>query len=423
MPFPKYIGTVIHFDRFALANGLRVLVHEDPSTPLAAVNVLYNVGARDERPDRTGFAHLFEHLMFGGSANIPDFDDPIQMAGGENNAFTNNDITNFYDVLPAQNIETAFWLESDRMLSLNFDEQVLEVQRKVVLEEFKETCLNEPYGDVWHHIADMAFKEHPYRWPTIGKVSRHVEEATMDDVKDFFYKYYRPNNAILVVSGNIRTGQVRALAEKWFGDIPPGEIPERRLPQEPPQKKLQQRINQAKVPVDALYLAFHSPSRLERDFYVSDLLSDLLANGRSSRLYARLVKELNLFSSIDCYLTGSIDPGLLIIEGRPAEGISLETGEAAIWEELEKLKTGEIPEQELQKWKNKMESTLAFSEGNILNKAINLAFFELLGDADLINREAEIYQSITTADIRRVACRILTTENCSELYYKAETKA
>ncbi|MCB0579101.1 MAG: insulinase family protein [Phaeodactylibacter sp.] len=411
---------MIRFERFELDNGLKVLIHEDDSTPMAAVNVLYNVGARDESPEKTGFAHLFEHLMFGGSANIPDFDTPIQMAGGENNAFTNNDITNFYDILPAENLEVALWLESDRMLSLNFDERVLEVQRKVVVEEFKETCLNEPYGDVWHHIADMAYKVHPYRWPTIGKVPKHVEDATLDDVRQFFYRYYRPNNAILTIAGNVKSAEVKALVEKWFGDIPAGQAIERKLPQEPPQKRLERRINEANVPIDAIYLAFHVPARNHPDYYVADLISDVLSNGSSSRLYRRLLKEQELFSSIDCYVTGSIDPGLLIIEGKPANGVSLDEASAAIWKELEELREGPIPEPELQKLKNKMESTLVFSELNVLNKAINLSFFELLGDADLINNEAGFYQKVTTADLHRVACEILTKENCSELYYKAK---
>jgi len=414
---------VIQFEKFELSNGLKVVVHEDDSTPMAAVNVLYNVGARDESPDKTGFAHLFEHLMFGGSANVPDFDTPIQMAGGENNAFTNNDITNFYDILPAENLETAFWLESDRMMSLNFDEQVLEVQRKVVVEVFKETCLNEPYGDVWHHIADMAYKVHPYRWPTIGKLPKHVEDATLQDVKTFFYKYYRPNNAILVVAGKVQTAEVRRMAEKWFGDIPPGPKHLRQLPQEPPQKRLEKRINEGNVPVDALYLAFHMPSRYQREYYVVDLISDVLGNGSSSRLYRRLLKERELFSAIDCYVSGSIDPGLLIIEGKTADGVSLEQGAEAIWQELEALKAAPVPERELQKLKNKVESTLQFSELNILNKAINLAFFELLGDAGIINQEAKLYQEVSTEELHKAAQAILTEENCSELFYKAKQQA
>jgi len=412
---------VIAFSRFELDNGLRIIHHEDQSTPMVALNVLYNVGSKDESPEKTGFAHLFEHLMFGGSVNVPDFDGPIQTAGGENNAFTNNDITNFYDLLPAENIETAFWLESDRMLGLNFDEKVLDVQRKVVVEEFKETCLNQPYGDAWHHISDLAYKVHPYRWPTIGKVPKHVEDATIEDVKQFFYNYYRPNNAILVVSGNIDAAKTKMLSQKWFGEIPSGKIPPRNIPQEPAQKKLQQRINRAKVPNDALYLAFHSPSRTHPDFYPTDLLSDILCNGSSSRLYRRLLKQRKLFTQIDCYLTGSVDPGLFIIEGHPAAGVSQKEAEEAIWKELEEIKTQAVPARELQKIKNRIESTLVFSELNVLNKAINLAFFELLGDADYINQEVDFYKTVTIDDLQRVANQILTPENCSELYYQAQT--
>lgn len=411
---------MIDFSRFQLDNGLRVVVHEDASTPLVAVNLLYNVGARDESPDKTGFAHLFEHLMFGGSENIPSFDEPVQMAGGDNNAFTNNDITNFYEILPAENIETAFWLESDRMLSLNFDKESLEVQRKVVLEEFKETCLNQPYGDVWHHISDMAYKVHPYRWPTIGKVPKHVEDATMQDVKDFFYKYYRPNNAILVVSGKTTEAEVKRLAEKWFGKIPRGVDTKKNIPQEPTQLKFEQRTQHAKVPIDSIYLAFHIGGRLDKEYYATDLLSDVLSNGASARLYRRLLKEKRLFNHIDAYITGNIDPGLLIIEGKPAEGVTLEQAEKAIWEELEILKQEIIPEIELVKYKNKIESSLVFSEISILNKAINLAFFELLGDINLINEEKALYQAVTVEEIHRMANKVFIKENCSELYYKAE---
>ena len=411
---------MINYSRFQLENGLRVIVHEDDSTPMAAVNVLYDVGARDESPDKTGFAHLFEHLMFGGSKNIPDFDEPIQNAGGENNAFTNNDITNFYNIVPAENLETVFWVESDRMLQLNIDEKVLETQRKVVVEEFKETCLNEPYGDVWHHIADLAYKVHPYRWPTIGKIPKHVEDANLEDVQDFYNKHYTPNNAILVVAGNVKTADVKKMTEDWFGDIPAGKFQLKKLPQEPQQEAFQHRVQQSNVPVDALYLAFHIPARNDENYYAVDLLSDVLCNGRSSRLYRRLLKEKQLFSSIDAYITGSIDPGLLIIEGKPAGGVSIETAEVAIWKELDSLKKEKISEEELRKLKNKIESTLVFSEANVLNKAINLAFFEVLGDASLINREVELYEKVSTDDIHHMAQKILTRENCSELYYLAK---
>ncbi len=411
---------MIEFSRFTLDNGLQVIVHEDKSTPMAAVNILYNVGARDESPDKTGFAHLFEHLMFGGSKNVPDFDDPIQMAGGECNAFTNNDITNFYDTVPVENLETVLWLESDRMMNLNFSEKHLEVQRKVVVEEFKETCLNQPYGDVWHHLSNLAYKVHPYRYPTIGKIPKHVEDATLDDVKRFFHKYYRPNNAILVLAGNITLEHAKDLVEKWFGDIPKGDVPQRQIPQEPEQHEFRQLINKANVPTDAIYMVFHTPGRIEKEYYAIDLLSDILGNGRSSRLYQRLMKDEQLFTQIDAYITGYIDPGLLVIEGKTAKGISVETAEAAVWREIELIKNELVEERELQKIKNKVESALEFSEANILNKAINLAFFELLGDAELINSEADVYQKVTPQEIQTVAQKILTRENCSELYYLSE---
>jgi len=412
---------MINFSRFTLQNGLRVLIHEDDSTPMAAVNVLYNVGARDESPDKTGFAHLFEHLMFGGSKNAPEFDDPIQMAGGECNAFTNSDITNFYDTVPVENLETVLWLESDRMMSLNMDQKSLDTQRKVVVEEFKETCLNQPYGDVWHHLSDLAYKVHPYRYPTIGKIPKHVEDATLEDVQDFFQKYYRPNNAILVLAGNLTVEHGKELVEKWFGDIPAGEIPERKIPQEPEQVEFRKLENEANVPTNAIYLAFHTPGRADKSYYAIDLLSDILGNGRSSRLYQRLMKERQLFASIDAYITGYLDPGLLVVEGKPAAGVAVEDAEAAIWEELEKVKNELIETRELEKIKNKMESSLTFSEANILNKAINLAFFELLGDAELINSEAVAYQQVSQKDIHDIANKILTKENCSELFYLSKS--
>ncbi len=413
------IRPLINFDRFVLENGLKVLVHQDKSTPMVAVNILYDVGARDESPEKTGFAHLFEHLMFSGSENVANFDDVIQMAGGDSNAFTNSDITNFYDLVPAENLETVFWLESDRMLSLNFDEKLLDVQRKVVVEEFKENCLNTPYGDVWHHLSDLAFKVHPYRWPTIGIVPKHIEDATMEDVKDFYYKHYRPNNAIMVVAGNVETEQIKTLCNKWFANIPAGKIQERKITPEPIQQQLQERIQHSNVPVDALYLAFHIGSRNSPDHHATDLLSDVLSNGPSSRLYRRLLKQQKLFSSIDAYISGNIDPGLLVIEARPSEGISLAAGEAAIWKELESIKSEPIPEEELVKLKNKIETTLVFTETSVLNKSINLAFFELLGDANMINQEAQLYNEVTTAKIQELAQKIFVKENCSTLRYKA----
>ena len=413
---------MIAFERFELQNGLKVIIHEDKSTPMVAVNVLYNVGSRDESPEKTGFAHLFEHLMFSGSKHISDFDEPIQQAGGENNAFTNNDITNFYDILPAQNIETALWLESDRMLSLNFNDEALEIQRKVVLEELKETTELEPYGDVWHHLGEMAFKSHPYRWPTIGKSPNHLEDVKMDDVKAFYHKYYHPANAILTLCGHISVKEGRQLIEKWFGDIPAGEPLQRRLPIEPPQEKLEKRLQEADVPSDALYMAFHCHGRDDNRFYVADLLSDILSHSRSARLYKNLVLEQSKLSHVDAYISGSIDPGLLIIEARPSEGVSLEEASELIWSELTKLKQELVSDYELQKVKNQVESSLLFSETSILNKAINLAFFELVGNANLINEEADIYNNITAQELKQLANDIFRAENCSELVYRGKAK-
>lgn len=386
---------------------------------MSIVNLLYDVGARDESPDKTGFAHLFEHLMFGGTKDVPNYDQPIQNAGGDCNAFTNSDITNYYQVLPAENLETALYVEADRMANLDINPKSLEVQQKVVVEEFKETCLNQPYGDVWHHLSAMAFKVHPYSWPTIGKVPKHVEDATLEDVRGFFNKHYVPNNAVLVIAGNVDSDDILTKVNKWFGDIPSGEKYQRKLPVEPVQKKLERKIQEAKVPIDALYLAFHCVDRLHPDYHAVDLLSDVLCNGQSSRLFRRILKEQKIVSQIDCYISGSFDPGLFIIEAKPAEGISLETVEAAIWEEIKKIKRWNVPKKEFQKIKNKTESTLVFTEMSITHKAMNLAFFEVLGDANLVNKEAEGYEKVTQDDLRRVAKEILVEENCNVLHYRA----
>lgn len=387
------------------------------SSPMVAVNVVYDVGSRDENPDMTGFAHLFEHLMFGGSANAPDFDGPIQNAGGENNAFTNTDMTNFYDVVPADNIETALWLESDRMKQLIFSQQALDVQKKVVIEEFKETCLSEPYGDVWHHLSSLAYRSHSYRWPTIGKEISHIEEADLENVKDFFYKHYTPQNAILVISGNVDAANALLLIDKWFADIPSGNKYERSITREPAQEEYRSKTVRGNVPIPAIYLSFHMVERTHADYYAFDLLSDVLSNGRSSRLYQRLHKTNPLFGQIDAYISGTFDPGMFVIEGRPMENVGLSTAKDAIWHELELLKKEPIDDRELQKLKNKIESSLEYSEVNILHKSMSLAYFELLGDADLINREAEEYQKVTAKDIQRVAQEIFVRGNCTELTY------
>jgi len=410
---------MINFEKFVLNNGLRVIVHEDKSTPMAVLDVLYDVGARDEEPHRTGFAHLFEHLMFGGSVNIESYDEPLQMAGGENNAYTTNDLTNYYLQLPAENLETGFWLESDRMLSLGFSESSLDVQRKVVSEEFKEHYINKPYGDVWHKLRELAYKEHPYRWMTIGKELSHVENAQLKDVKAFFAKHYTPSNAILTVAGNVTIQKVKELAEKWFGDIPAGEKYIRNIPQEPEQTEPHFLEVQADVPLDAIYKCWHISTRLNKRYYLAEMITEILGGGTSSRLFQRLVKEQQLFSSIQCAHLGSIDAGLLYIEGRLIKGVRIEDGEKAILAELEKMKEQKIPETELEKIKNKTESMLAFEDISLMNRANSLANYELLGDADLINKELLIYQSVTAEEILAECRKVFVETNCSTLYYRA----
>ena len=410
---------MIAFEEFELENGLQVIVHEDPSVQIAVMNILYDVGSRDENPQRTGFAHLFEHLMFGGSKNVPSYDEPLQRVGGENNAFTNTDITNYYLTLPASNLETGFWLESDRMMSLSFDPKVLEVQRKVVVEEFKQRYLNQPYGDVWLRLRPLAYKVHPYQWATIGKEISHIEDATLDDVKSFFYRHYVPNNAILVVAGHVTVSQVKKLAEKWFGGIPAGEK-HRKLPVEPGQSEKRTDKVVAKVPASAIYKAYHMAGRFHEDYYPADLISDILSRGQSSRLYQQLVKEREIFTSISSFVMGTIDPGLLVISGRVKDQISLEQAEDEIDKVLAELVEKGVDPTELEKVKNQTESTLEFGEVEVMNRAMNLAFAKLSGDTNLVNRESQLINAVTPDDIKRVAASILREENASTLYYEAE---
>jgi len=408
---------MIHFERFELANGLKVIVHEDKSTPMAVVNVIYDVGARDEDPSKTGFAHLFEHLMFGGSINIPVYDEPLQLAGGENNAFTTNDLTNYYCQLPAENIETAFWLESDRMLSLAFSKKSLEVQRKVVCEEFKEHYINKPYGDVWHKMRELAYTTHPYRWMTIGKELKHVEDATLEDVKAFFKKHYTPSNAILVVTGNVTTEQVKELSEKWFGPIPAGEKYNRNIAPEPKQTEARSLEVKADVPLDALYKCWHIYPRTDMRYYVADLVTEIMSGGGSSRLYQSLVKEKQLFSNIECYHLGSTDAGLLTIEGKLVKGVDMKVAEAAVEEEIRRLQQEGIDEKELDKVKNKTESMMAFEDMSIMSRANSLAMYELLGDADLINQELDRYRAVTAQQLIAETKIIFDPKNSNTLYY------
>jgi zinc protease len=408
---------MIQYEKFTLANGLRVLVHEDKSTPMAVIDVIYDVGSRDENPNKTGFEHLFEHLMFGGSINIPLYDERLQVAGGENNAFTTNDLTNYYCQLPTENIETAFWLESDRMLSLAFSEKSLEVQRKVVVEEFKEHYINKPYGDAWQKLLALAYTNHPYRWMTIGKELSHVENAVLQDVKDFFSKHYTPSNAILVVAGNVTTAEVKTLAEKWFEPIPAGNKYKRNLPQEPVQTEARKLELKGTVPLDAIYKCWHICSRLDPRYYVTDLITEILSGGGSSRLFQALVKEKKLFSNINCYHTDSADAGLLVIEGKLVKGVNMQDAEIAINEEIKKLQAEGITAKELEKVKNKTESMMAFEDMAVMSRATSLAMYELLGDANLINTELGKYQAVTTNDIINESRAIFDDKNCSTLYY------
>ncbi len=410
---------MINFNRFQLENGLRVIVHQDQSTPLVAMNILCQVGARDEEPNRTGFAHLFEHLMFGGSANIPSYDTPLEKAGGENNAFTNSDITNYYLTIPKENLETAFWLESDRMLNLAFTDKSLEVQRQVVIEEFKQSYLNQPYGDVWLLLKPLAYKTHPYQWNTIGKDVSHIEEASMKEVKAFYQRFYNPNNAIMVLAGNINLEEAKEYCEKWFANIPAGDKVQRNLPKEKEQKEARVLKVERDVPNDALYIAFHMCERMSDAYQVTDLLSDILSNGPSSRLFRTLVKERALFAELDAYITGDIDEGLFIFSGKPAEGVTLEQAEQAIWEEIEKVKDELIGEEELEKVKNKLESSMIFGEVSFLNKAMSLAYYENISNAEDINEEVKKYRKISAQQLQAMAKNIFTKENSSTLFYKA----
>lgn len=408
---------MIEFSKKTLDNGLVVIVHKDNTTPLVALNVAYNVGSRDENPEKTGFAHLFEHLMFGGSTNIPDYDTPLQKVGGDSNAFTTNDITNYYLTLPAANVETGFWLESDRMLELDFNEHSLSVQKNVVIEEFKQRYLNQPYGDVCLLLKKMAYQVHPYQWATIGKEISHIEQASLNDVKDFFYSHYAPNNAVLVIAGNIEVEEAFNLAEKWFGPIPRRNVSKRDLPQEPEQTVFRSETVKRNVQFDAIYMAFHMDKRLSQGYYAADLISDILSSGNSSRMYRHLVVEKQLFGELDAYISGDNDPGLFLISGKLISGITMEDAEKAIWDELETIKNEWIEEEELQKVINKVEANMVFSEISYLNKAMNLAALELLDDAELINKQISHYRAISEEEINKTANALFQKDNCSTLYY------
>ena len=406
---------MIAFERFTLANGLRVLFHKEPATPMAVVNVLYDVGARDESPEQTGFAHLFEHLMFGGSKHIADFDAPLQAAGGQSNAFTSNDITNYYDVLPAHNLDTALWLESDRMLSLAFTPKSLEVQRQVVIEEFKQRYLNQPYGDAWLQLRPLAYQKHPYRWATIGKNIKHIEDATMDDVRAFFKKHYHPGNAILCIVGNFELETIQEKVAHYFGNIPAQAKSPRQLTAEPPQQKFRIKTIQRKVPAGSFYFAFKMGKRLSDSYYLADLLSDHIGNEKTGILYTELQRKKRLVSEITAYITGSIDEGLFVITGKLNPKRTFEELEAAIWPVLAQIKDKKMSKSALQQLILKLRTAKAFQDQGLLNRAMNLSFFELLDAADLLNTESARYEQISTTQLQQYAQELLDKNRCSLL--------
>jgi zinc protease len=409
---------MIQFKKTKLANGLTLIVHQDKSTPIVAFNLLYDVGSKHESANRTGFAHLFEHLMFEGSENIPSFDTPLQLIGAQNNAFTSTDVTNYYITTPKENLETAFWLESDRLNNLAFSEKSLRLQKNVVIEEFKQRYLNQPYGDMWLKLRPLVYKVHPYQWATIGKNTDHIEEATLDEVKAFFNKHYKPQNAILVVAGDVDFEAVLKLTEKWFGGINKPEELREELPLEPVQTERRTQTIKGNVPQNAIYMAFKMPSRREEDYVPVDLVSDVLSRGDSSRFYQKLIKGKQLFSEIDAYVSGEMERGLFVVAGKLSDGITFELAEAAIWEEINLICTELVSQEELEKSINKVESTLAFSEMEVLNKAMNLAFAELHSDASLVNEEINQYLKATVQDIQKAAQHYLRPEKASVLFYE-----
>ena len=413
---------MINYKRFTLENGLKVLVHEDRSTPLVAMNILYDVGSRDEDPEMTGLAHLFEHLMFGGSKNIRDYDTPLQLVGGENNAYTNNDFTNYYLTIPSENIETGFWLESDRMLELDFSQKILDTQKNVVTEEFNQRYLNQPYGDAILKLRPLAYKVHPYRWPTIGMDIAHIKKVELDQIKTFFFSHYAPNNAILALTGNINFDSAFKLSQKWFGPIESRTIKPRNLPEEPAQTEERILNLERDVPSNALYKFWHIGPRSSKDFYTIDLITDLLAGGESGRLHTKLVREKKLFSEINAYLTSDIDPGLIVVQGKLMNGVELQEADNMVNEVINGLLNPKDIGEEMEKVKNKFESSTVFSRTSILNKAANLSFFELLGDPELINNEADAFRNVTPMMVSETVSKYFMKSNCSTLNYISTRK-
>jgi zinc protease len=410
---------MIHFEKYQLKNGLRLLLNVDRNTPLVAFNLMYNVGSKFEQENKTGLAHLFEHLMFLGTSNIKNFDYFTQLAGGENNAFTNNDVTDFYITIPKANIETAFWLESDRMSNLDFKKRKFNTEKNVVIEEFKETTLNVPYGDMWHLLSEMSYKVHPYKWPTIGKSIDDIKKISLEDAMEFYDNFYTPSNAVLSVSGDIEIDKIIELSEKWFGNIDKLQPSAEKfiLQEEPVQSTFTEKLIKSTVPSNAIYLAFHTAGRMGNDYYTHEIISDLLGRGRSARLYQKLVKDQEIFSEVNAYLSGNSEPGLLIVEGLISENVEVERAEKSLFYELNLLQNSKVEDTELEKIKNKMENQLAFEEANIMNKAINLCQFEILGNVDMINDQIQMYRNVTSEMILQQSQTIFNLQNCSKLFY------
>jgi len=417
-----YFAFMIRFERHTLSNGLRVIVHRDEGTPMATTNILYDAGSRDEDPDATGFAHLFEHLMFEGTPRIPVFDVPVMMSGGENNAFTNNDITNYYITLPANNLETALWLESDRMRGLDLQEERLNNQKSVVTEEFRQRYLNQPYGDLLLLLRPLAYRVHPYRWSAIGMDITHIEKADSASARHFYDRFYTPSNAILSVAGNVDPDKVFSLAEKWFGDIPSGLPGNRNLPAEPEQDERRFLTVHRPVPSAHLVIAFHTGARNSRDFYILDLLTDILAGCDSARFPSILVRNKELFSDADIYLSGEADPGLVIFSGRVKDGVDILKAEEAVSYELGRLTAGNVTSEELEKARNRYESHRLMSYMSPANKAFNLAYHEVLGDVSGINTENEQYMSVTREEIADASQRTFRPQNSSVIHYLPEKR-
>ena len=411
---------MIPYTKKILPNGLTVVVNRDRASKLAAVNILYKVGARNEDPRRTGFAHLFEHLMFRGTREIPNFDLPVQMASGDNNAFTNNDYTDFYITLPKDNLETALWLESDRMEGLDITPAKLEAEKKVVIEEFRQRYLNQPYGDQTMLLRGLAYKVHPYRWAAIGLTTDHIAEATLEDVEAFYRTHYRPSNAVLSISADIEEERMLELAEKWFAPLADRPADAAPIPQEPAQAEARREEVERDVPAPTVTVAYHMGGRTDAGFYTADLVSDLLAGGDSGRLYTHLVKERRLLSSVNAYVTGDVDPGLFVFTGQLLPGVTPGEAEAAFREEIETLQTASAAAREIEKVKNKFEANTLFGELNVMNKAMNLGFYEMLGDLALINREVGLYRAVGDDDIRSFSSRTFRPENSSTLIYNTK---